>query len=55
VHEQCMCGVYVSCIAIVLLVVCPYLRSVKSKKHNDWFRSSAKAMDLILDESLYPN
>ena len=36
---------------------CCYLvhsRSCKSKRHNDWFQSSAKAMDLILDESLYP-
>lgn len=29
-------------------------RSCKSKRQNDWFHSSAKAMDLILDESLYP-
>ena len=31
------------------------IRSCKSKRHNDWFRSSAKAMDLILDDSLYPS
>ena len=46
----CPCYVGSACVHYLLCV-----RSIKSKKHNDWFRSSAKAMDLILDESLYPN
>ena len=40
--------------AIIVVAILVHSRSCKSKRHNDWFQSSAKAMDLILDESLYP-
>ena len=41
--------------AYIMCHVHTLVRSCKSKRHNDWFRSSAKAMDMILDESLYPS